>query len=272
MIQTYLFLTQTSLELLNIQKNLAQNYFTPTTVIQSELEVEAGLVRSEPSTRQAKNPLNLDNKIQITSYPTNEDSWQKYRNSGQIILFEPKESGKDSDVVQFNNFVSSTLNKVFEKPTLLFLGDLSELSNGVQEASLKLLEEPPQNLIIIIFAQNLSRIKPTIISRCRIQTIPIPIVFQNLNSKVAEKVKKLPEPSLVVKNLLGNIKIEVEKVSDYEREEIDMWLWQIETNLGMIYKEKPEPKIAQSITKVLRARQLNNQNLQKKFSIGWLNT
>ena len=241
MIQTYLFLTQTSLELLIIQKNLAQNYFA-------------------------------FDKLEININPIDENIWQKYRNSGQILLFEPKETSKDSDVVQFNSFVSSNLNKVFEKPTLLFLGDLSDLSNGVQEASLKLLEEPPYNLIIIIFAQNLSKIKPTIISRSRVQTIPINIVFQNLKSKVVEKVKKLPEPSLAVKNLLGNVKIEVDKVSDYEREEIDMWLWQIETNLGMIYKQKPEPKIAESINKVLRARQLNNQNLQKKFSIGWLNT
>ena len=241
MIQTYLFLTQTSLELSNIQKNLAQNYF-------------------------------VTYKLETNSNPTDEKIWEKYRNSGQIILFEPKEASKISDVVQFNSFVSDNLSKVFEKPTLLFLGDLSELSNGVQEASLKLLEEPPHNLIIIIFAQNLSRIKPTIISRSRVQTIPLEIVFQNLKLKVVEKVKKLPEPKLVVKNLMSNINVEVEKVSDYEREEIDMWLWMVETNLGVKYKEQPEPKIAEAITKVLRARQLNNQNLQKKFSIGWLNT
>ncbi len=245
MIQTYLFLTQTSLELSNIQKNLAQNYF-------------------------------VTDKLEINSNPIDEKIWDKYRNSGQIILFEPKETSKISDVVQFNSFVSDNLSKVFEKPTLLFLGDLSELSNGVQEASLKLLEEPPHNLIIIIFAKNLSRIKPTIISRSRISTVPNslenPIVFQNLNPKIVEKVKKLPEPKLVVKNLMSNIKVEVEKVSDYERDEIDMWLWMVETNLGVKYKEQPETKIAEAIAKVLRARQLNNQNLQKKFSIGWLNT
>ena len=86
MIQTYLFLTQTSLELLNIQKNLAQNYFA-------------------------------FDKLEININPIDENIWQKYRNLGQIILFEPKETSKDSDVVQFNSFVSSNLNKVFEKPT-----------------------------------------------------------------------------------------------------------------------------------------------------------
>jgi DNA polymerase III, delta subunit len=241
MIQTYLFLTQTSLELSKIQQNLAQNFFDK-------------------------------DKIEINSNPVDQNLWEKHRNSGQIILFEPTDLGTDSKKETFKKFLQNDVWISYAKPTLLFLGDLSQYSESLQEGMLKLLEEPPVNLIIIIFAQNLSRIKPTIISRSRIQTIPLQIVFQNLNPKIIEKVKKLPEPSIVVKNLLGNIKTEVDKVSDYEREEIDMWLWQIETNLGMIYKEKPENKIAESVTKVLKARQLNDQNLQKKFSIGWLNT
>jgi hypothetical protein len=241
MIQTYLFLTQTSLELDQIQKNLAQNYFT-------------------------------ENKIEINANQIDENLWEKHRNTGQIILFEPTDLGNDSKKETFKKFLQNDVWVSYASPTLLFLGDLSQYSESLQEGMLKLLEEPPTNLVIIVFAQNLSRIKPTIISRSRIQSIPTQIVFLSLNQKIVEKVKKLPEPSVVVKNLLSNIKIEVDKVSDYEREEIDMWLWQIETNLGMIYKEKPENKIAESITKVLRARQLNDQNLQKKFSIGWLNT
>jgi DNA polymerase III, delta subunit len=241
MIQTYLFLTQTSLELNKIQQNLTQNFFE-------------------------------NNKIEINSNQANEILWERHRNTGQIILFEPTDLGTDSKKETFKKFLQNDVWVSYANPTLLFLGDLSQYSDSLQEGMLKLLEEPPTNLVIILFAQNLSRIKPTIISRSRIQTIPMQIVFQNLNPKIIEKVKKLPEPSMVVKNLLGNTKIEVDKVSDYEREEIDMWLWQIETNLGMIYKEKPENKIAESITKVLRARQLNDQNLQKKFSIGWLNT
>lgn len=241
MIQTHLFLTQTSLELTNIQKNLAQNYF------------DTG-------------------KLEINSNPIDETIWDKYRNSGQIILFEAGDLATENKKDNFKKFLQNDVWVSYAKPTMLFLGDLSQYSDSLQEGMLKLLEEPPANLMIIIFAQNLSRIKPTIISRSRISTVSSPIVFQNLNVKIVEKVKKLPEPSLVVKNLLGNIKVEVEKVSDYEREEIDMWLWKVETNLGMLYREKAETKIAESITKVLRARQLNDQNLQKKFSIGWLNT
>jgi hypothetical protein len=241
MIQTYLFLTQTSLELNDIQFNLAHNFFG-------------------------------NNKIEVNSDKTNENVWDKYRNTGQIILFEPTDLGTDSKKETFKKFLQNDVWVSYAKPTLLFLGDLSQYSESLQEGMLKLLEEPPANLVIILFAQNLSRIKPTIISRSRIQSIPTQIIFQNLNLKIIEKVKKLPEPSIVVKNLLSNIKVEIEKVSDYEREEIDMWLWQIETNLGMIYKEKPENKIAENITKVLKARQLNDQNLQKKFSIGWLNS
>ncbi len=271
-------MTQTSLEIDNIQKNITQNYFggvinTVTTPINTVILNLTGDPKSETAKTDNQNTIVVSqNQPTITTDPIDEDIWAKYRNSGQIILFEPKESSKDSDVVQFNNFVCSSLNKKFEKPTILFLGDLSDLSNSVQEASLKLLEEPPKNLIIIIFAQNLSRIKSTIISRSRIQTIQTQVVFQNLNVKVVEKTKKLPEPSVVVKKLLGNIKVEIDKISDYEREELDMWLWKIETNLGMLYREKQESKIAEAITKVLRARQLNDQNLQKKFAVGWLNT
>jgi DNA polymerase III, delta subunit len=241
MIQTYLFLTQTSLELGKIQKNLAKNFFD-------------------------------NNKIEIILDKTDENLWGKYRNSGQIILFEPTDLGTESKKETFKKFLQNDVWVSYVNPTLLFLGDLSQYSDSLQEGMLKLLEEPPANLMIILFAQNLSRIKPTIISRSRIQSIPTQIIFQNLNTKIVEKVKKLPEPSSVVKNLLGNIKVEIEKASDYEREEIDMWLWQVETNLGMIYNEKSENKIAESVTKVLKARQLNDQNLQKKFSIGWLNT
>jgi DNA polymerase III, delta subunit len=241
MIQTYLFLTQTSLELDKIQKNLAQNFFET-------------------------------NKIEISSQKLEDNLWEKHRNSGQILLFDANDVSTENKKENFKRFLQNDVWVNYPKPTLLFLGDLSQYSESLQEGMLKLLEEPPQNLFIIIFSQNLSRIKPTIISRSRISTVPTPIVFQNLNAKLVEKIKKLPEPSLVVKNLLGNVKVEIEKVSDYEREEIDMWLWMIETNLGMLYKEKPEPKIAEAITKTLRSRQLNDQNLQKKFVIGWLNS
>jgi DNA polymerase III, delta subunit len=152
----------------------------------------------------------------------------------------------------------------------LFLGDLTTYSDSLQEGMLKLLEEPPENLFIVLFAQNLSLIKPTIISRCRIVLLENPIVFANLDPKLIEKVQKLPSPKTVVDALINNKKVEVEKVADCEREELDFWMWQVQTNLSMLYAQQSQTQIAQAITRTLQARQLNSQNLQKKFAVGQL--
>lgn len=242
MFQTNLYLTQTYLDLDTLQKKLAYGFFN--------------------------NDI-LDFGDNFSSEDL-EHNWNLHLSQNQIISWKGESAETESKKEAFKKFINSEVYIKYNHPSLLFLGDLTTYSEVLQEAMLKLLEEPPANLHIILFAQNLSQIKPTIISRCSIKLLDNNIVFKNLDSKLLEKVKKLPQPKDVVKALLANKKIEVEKIADFERDELDFWMWQIQTNLSMIYAQQPQTQIAQAISRTLQARRLNSQNLQKKFAIGQL--
>jgi DNA polymerase III, delta subunit len=243
MIQSHLYLSQTYLQIENIQKIITQKFFT-------------------------QNNFEIQKKDQMCS----DKDWQSYQNTGQVILWSGQKTETDSQKEQFKKFIQGEVYLHYQKPTLLFLGDLTSYSDTLQEGMLKILEEPPQNLFIILFAQSLSLLKSTIISRCQIHTLEVDIILSNLDLSLLEKTKKLPTPTSAVQNLLSDKKVIIEKVSDFERDEIDFWLWQVQTNLSFLYKKEMNHKTAEAISKVLQARKLNNDNLQKKFSLGWLNT
>jgi DNA polymerase III, delta subunit len=243
MFQTNLFLTQTYLELERLQKRLAYSFFD-----KQKLELVDGIATKEL-----------------------EHVWNLHLSQNQIIVWNGQSAETESKKEAFKKFINSEVYIKYNQPSLLFLGDLTTYSDVLQEAMLKLLEEPPVNLHIILFAQNLSQIKPTIISRCSIKLIDNQNIFGNLDLRLLEKVKKLPEPKLAVANLINNKKVEIEKIADFERDEIDFWMWQIQTNLTMAYASEPQNQIASAIGRVLLARQLNSQNLQKKFAIGQIN-
>jgi DNA polymerase III, delta subunit len=239
---TNLFLTQTYLDLSKIQKQLTLSFFTNQTF----------------------------NLVQVFQTEEADRCWERHISQNQIISFDGSVGDTDNKKENFRRFVSQEVYIKYNSPTILFLGDLTTYSDSLQEGMLKLLEEPPTNLYIILFAQNLSQIKPTIISRCRIILLENHIVFANLNPKLLEKVQKLPSPKTIVESLINNKKVEIEKVADYEREELDFWMWQVQTNLSILYAQQPKTQIAKAITRTLQARQLNSQNLQKKFSVGQL--
>jgi hypothetical protein len=243
MFQANLYLTQTYLDLETLQKRLAISFFA-----HSKLDFEDGIPTQEI-----------------------EHSWNLHLSQNQIIAWSGQSAETESKKEAFKKFINSEVYIKYNQPSLLFLGDLTTYSDVLQEAMLKLLEEPPANLHIVLFAQNLSQIKPTIISRCSIKLLDNNIVFKNLDARLIEKVKKLPEPKVTVANLINNKKVEIEKVSDFERDELDFWMWQVQTNLAMAYASQPETQIANAISRVLLARQSNTQNLQKKFAVGQLN-
>jgi replication-associated recombination protein RarA len=239
---TNLFLTQTYLDLSKIQRQLAFSFF-------------------------AKNSFEFDLTLNSEDL---EQIWEQHISQNRIISFDGSVGDTDNKKENFRRFISQEVYIKYNNPTILFLGDLTTYSESLQEGMLKLLEEPPVNLFIILFAQNLSQIKPTIISRCRIILLENNIVFANLDPKLLEKVKKLPEPKVAVAALINNKKVEIEKVADFERDELDFWMWQIQANLSMLYSQQPQTQIAEAITRTLKARQLNSQNLQKKFAVGQL--
>ena len=74
------------------------------------------------------------------------------------------------------------------------------------------------------------------------------------------------------KQLVLNKPITLPDLKNVEREEIAFWLWQIQVYLENFYKHQPHFNYLKQLTKVVQARQLNQQNLQKKFVLAWLNT
>jgi DNA polymerase III, delta subunit len=195
--------------------------------------------------------------------------WKQWQSSGRLIDYA------DFDTSQKDKFVNLVQNEVYRnytQPTLLYLGDLNDYSDSLQESMLKLLEEPPDNLQIVLFAQNQSQIKPTIKSRSVITQLDLKLVFGLISKEFGEKIAKLPPPGEVVQKMLKNEKVEIDKVSDYERNELDFWMWQIQTNLEILFKSSPQSAIAKKLSLVIQARKLNNDNVQKKFVVGqmWL--
>jgi replication-associated recombination protein RarA len=239
---TNLFLTQTYLDLNKIQRQLALSFFENRNFDLSK----------------------VFGSVEVDQF------WESHISQNQIISFDGSVGDTDNKKENFRRFVTQEVYVKYNKPTILFLGDLTTYSDSLQEGMLKLLEEPPANLFIVLFAQNLSQIKPTIISRCRIMLLENSIVFANLDPKLLEKVQKLPAPKTIVEALINNKKVEIEKVADYEREELDFWMWQVQTNLSMLYAQQPQTQIASAIMRTLQARQLNSQNLQKKFAVAQL--
>jgi len=164
------------------------------------------------------------------------------------------------------------LYSVYSKPTLLFLGSLDNYSIQLQEGMLKLLEEPPNNLIIVLFSKTQNIILPTIKSRSNIYQISKKLVMKNLDQELLEKTKKnLPEPLKFVKQLIKDkTKVEFPDLKKVEREEIDFWLWQLLNYLESFYKQNRDQRIAKLLNKVLESQKLNSKNLQKKFVLNWL--
>jgi hypothetical protein len=234
-----IFLTSTKLELKNTQNLIYLSF--------SEKRNYSEIFDLQNSSGKSMENINLQ-KI-----------WQKGLASKQLTIAN-LEAKND-----WNQEMSSFYTN-YSKPSLVFLADLADISLIFQEGMLRFLEEPPENLQIILFAQNKSQILATIQSRCQFFSLPKSFIYQNLSSDFLEKIKKkFPLPKLVCQNLLSQKPLQIDKISDLERDEIDFWLWQLESYLIEFFKQNPNPKIAKIIEKVLLAKKFNFQNLQKKF-------
>ena len=79
------------------------------------------------------------------------------------------ESEKAVGIASVREFQKKIYLKPFKsKQKAIILNAKNGITQEAQNALLKVLEEPPQNTIIIILAENKNSILPTIISRCKI--------------------------------------------------------------------------------------------------------
>lgn len=243
MAQSHVFLTQTFVQTEKMQKLLAYAFISSKSFNQmiGKIEKLANVPQED-----------LDN------------NWNVLLGTRRVLVKNYNEK-KD-----FSKDIMS-LYEVYSQPTLLFLGDLNSYSTQLQEGMLRILEEPPHNLFIILFAQNRSQVIPTISSRCQFHLLNYSLIMKYLDQKLLEKTKKnLPDVSDFAKKLVSKKPTPIPDLKKVEREEIDFWLWQLNLYLQEYYKKSLSKKIAIDIEKVLTARHMNNQNLQKKFAFGWL--
>jgi hypothetical protein len=253
MIQSHIILTQTSLDLDKISKSLALDLFQ-------------NLNTSNPNSTNF-NSIIFDFAKKESGAPeieSTQKNWDHYFATNQILTanFKDKEDFTDSLMAFYQSY---------NQPTFLFLGDLNNYSSLLQEGMLRLLEEPPENLNIILYAQNKTEILPTILSRSQTYRLSKGIVLSSLNQNLLEKVKKkLPIVADFCKDFINNKDLVFPDLKMVEREEISFWLWQILAYLEEYYKHQSSELLAAKIEQVLTALSLNNQNLQKKFVLGWL--
>lgn len=209
--------------------------------------------------------LNKNQPFELKNLPQdnlNESiTWQKYLNSGQIIL--PQWVAKK----EFKEDLAE-LYKHYSQPTLLFLGSLNEISIPAQEGLLKFIEETPPNLHPILFSSNIFSIIPTIKSRCQILNLDVKICMKFLDASLLEKCKeKYPDVAQFTKNFLSGKSTDLTSLikTDKNREEVQFWLWQVLQNLEAFYNQQPSKNVASKIQLVLQAMKLNSQSLQKRF-------
>jgi len=74
------------------------------------------------------------------------------------------------EIRKINNFLN--LTATFSQNRVIIIDDIDSLNKNAANALLKNLEEPPENCFFILINHNLSKILPTILSRCKIVKIP----------------------------------------------------------------------------------------------------
>lgn len=93
-----------------------------------------------------------------------------------IELLEGKQQIAVDQIRQLSNFISYT--RSFDAYRVILLNPVERMNTNASNSLLKSLEEPASNTVIILVASNLSRIIPTIKSRCQILALPTPTKAQ----------------------------------------------------------------------------------------------
>lgn len=92
-----------------------------------------------------------------------------------ITVTAPEEGKKNIAVSQIRNLRNETFVKPHQAKNRVFIIDFADTMNEQsQNALLKVLEEPPGNIIFILIAESKSALLDTIISRCVVLTLNVP--------------------------------------------------------------------------------------------------
>jgi hypothetical protein len=190
----------------------------------------------------------------------NNSNTEKFINKQQIIIFNSKSKENLSQ-----NLIS--LYVKYNEPTWLILGNLSEISNAMQQGLLRFIEEPPQNLNIILTARSKSDILSTITSRCEIKPIPSFVSFNYINKeKNDELTSAFQSPKDFLQILLQNRTTNPPEFKNVSRDGLETWLWQLEyLTSQVILKNGSSDRLEHIFENILEAKELNQANVLNRL-------
>ncbi len=152
-------------------------------------------------------------------------------NSPDLIRVEEVEK-KTIGIDKAKDIISLAYKKPYQnKNKIIIIESSHNLTNQAQNSLLKILEEPPQNTLIILLAENINFFLPTVLSRCKIillgkettidlMKIPMSIQEQykfidNLKSIKTQKEKRQKIEDLLT-SITKNTKEELARTFDKE--------------------------------------------------------
>lgn len=101
-------------------------------------------------------------------------------NSEEVKSFGTADADKPIKVDMIREMRDTVLSKSYTgRPTFLILRNTARMQEGAQNAMLKLLEEPPEGVYILLVTENVDSLLETIRSRCRIFRIRTDGLWKN---------------------------------------------------------------------------------------------
>lgn len=89
-------------------------------------------------------------------------------NHPDVFILHPEGASGSIKIEKIREIIYQASLKPYEARKRVFIiNDAEEMTKEAQNALLKVLEEPPQNHILILIASNISGLLPTVLSRCK---------------------------------------------------------------------------------------------------------
>jgi DNA polymerase III delta prime subunit len=172
-------------------------------------------------------------KTIYTEYPQIEISKSHFN-----LIFKPNQEIKISELKMLLEW-SSKKNENGTK--VLFIPNIENLSLIIQNALLKIIEEPAPNILICLTSNNINGVTKTIISRCRLVTVN--------NNREEDNSFKIDIEDFLSKNFFERSK-QLQEISKLEKNEQKKFLAQIG---DLIIKKHPNYKTGKKILMLQKA-------------------
>ncbi len=138
---------------------------------------------------------------------------EKARNPYRRVSFQGKNSFISIDTIR--DLKREAKYKLYEgRKKVFIISEADQMRPEAANALLKILEEPPENLMLILITSRIHRILPTIRSRC--QLIHFPPLSGDLALKIIHKYSEQPPEHLsrIIRLALENVKLAFDFMED----------------------------------------------------------